>query len=253
MALHLRFPNVQTLTLTLNRHTNPRPLAPVLSIPILLSARHSLPLHHRRSTTRLLASVDQEETQLPVASDELQDASPEDLECVKDIQRVLDLLRKNRDMTIGEVKLVLMIEDASFSERKRLLDIDDPDGEITKENLIDALQEVIDGKIPKDTAVLKLLAAEMNEWPDLEVEVPKKGKRSQSLYAKVTDTGVDPAEAAKRLKLDWDSAADIEEEDDEDEVEVPPVLGYGALYLVTALPVLIGISVVLILFYNSLQ
>lgn len=29
--------------------------------------------------------------------------------------------------------------------------------------------------------------------------------------------------------------------------------GYGALYLVTALPVLIGISVVLILFYNSLQ
>lgn len=88
MALHLRFPNVQTLTLTLNRHTNPRPLAPILSIPVLLSTRHSLPLHHRRSTTRLLASVDQEETQLPVASDELQDASPEDLECVKDIQRV---------------------------------------------------------------------------------------------------------------------------------------------------------------------
>lgn len=29
--------------------------------------------------------------------------------------------------------------------------------------------------------------------------------------------------------------------------------GYGALYLVTAFPVIIGISVVLILFYNSLQ
>lgn len=29
--------------------------------------------------------------------------------------------------------------------------------------------------------------------------------------------------------------------------------GYGALYLVTALPLVIGISVVLILFYNSLQ
>lgn len=166
---------------------------------------------------------------------------------------MLDLLKKNRDMTIGEVKLVLMIEDSRFSERKRLLDVDDPDDEITKENLSDALQEVVDGKIPKDRAVLQLLAAEMNEWPDLEVEAPKEGKRSQSLYAKVTDTGVDPAEAAKRLNLDWDSAADIEEEDDEDEVEVPPVLGYGALYLVTALPVLIGVSVVLILFYNSLQ
>lgn len=30
---------------------------------------------------------------------------------------------------------------------------------------------MIDGKIPKDTTVLKLLAAEMNEWPDLEVRV----------------------------------------------------------------------------------
>jgi hypothetical protein len=29
--------------------------------------------------------------------------------------------------------------------------------------------------------------------------------------------------------------------------------GYGALYLLTAFPVIIGISVVLILFYNSLQ
>lgn len=57
-----------------------------------------------------------------------------------------------------------------------------------------------------------------------QVEAPKKGMRSKSLYAKVTDTGVDPAEAAKRLNLDWDSAADIQEEDDEDEVEVPPVL-----------------------------
>ena len=35
-----------------------------------------------------------------------------------------------------------MIEDSRFSERKRLLDVDDPDDEITKENLSDALQEV---------------------------------------------------------------------------------------------------------------
>ncbi|KAJ0982910.1 hypothetical protein J5N97_011165 [Dioscorea zingiberensis] len=251
MALHhLQAPHLQTLTLRLR--ANPCPLLPVLPIPILLSARHFPPLR-RRPTTRLLASVGKEETELRIASDEPQDASPEDLECIKDIQRVLDLLKKNRDMTIGEVKLVLMIEDSGFSERKRLLNVDDPDDEITKQDLIDALEEVVEGKIPENRIVLKLLAAEMNEWPDLEVETPKKSKPGKSIYAKATDTGIDPVEAAKRLNMDWDSAADVEAEDDEDENEVPPVLGYGALYFVTALPLLIGISVVLILFYNSLQ
>ncbi|ONK74879.1 uncharacterized protein A4U43_C03F11060 [Asparagus officinalis] len=99
---------------------------------------------------------------------------------------------------------------------------------------------------------LRLLAEEMNQWPDLEVEAPKTKPR-KSLYARATDTGIDPREAAKRLNIDWDTAADIEEEDDSDEVEVPAAVGYSALYLVTGLPILIGISVVLILFYNSLQ
>lgn len=35
-----------------------------------------------------------------------------------------------------------------------------------------------------------------------------KGLR-KSLYAKATNTEVDPAVAAKRLKIDWDSAAEI--------------------------------------------
>lgn len=58
---------------------------------------------------------------------------------------------------------------------------------------------------------------------------------------------------AKRLNIDWDVAAEIEDVDTDDETEVPSVLGYGALYLVSAFPIIIGVSVVLILFYNSLQ
>ncbi|CAK9174340.1 unnamed protein product, partial [Ilex paraguariensis] len=73
------------------------------------------------------------------------------------------------------------------------------------------------------------------------VEVTKK-KPSKSLYAKATDTGIDPKEAAKRLNIDWDSAAEIEDIDVSDDTEVPPAVGYGALYLVTAFPVIIGIS-----------
>ena len=52
----------------------------------------------------------------------------------------------------------------------------------------------------------------------------KKKKPSKSLYARATDTGVDPREAAKRMKIDWDTAAEIDDADSKDETEVPPVL-----------------------------
>ncbi|XVF00436.1 hypothetical protein REPUB_Repub04eG0001400 [Reevesia pubescens] len=175
----------------------------------------------------------------------------EDLQCVRKIQTVLELLRKNRDMLFSEVKLTVMIEDPREVERRRLLGIEDPDAP-TRDDLVDVLDQVNEGKIPTNRVALRMLAEEMSNWPNLEVEVPKK-KRGKSLYAKATDTGIDPKEAAKRLNIDWDSAAEIEEADISDETEVPPAVGYGALYLVTAFPVIIGISVVLILFYNSLQ
>ncbi|CAO2177907.1 unnamed protein product [Urochloa humidicola] len=187
-------------------------------------------------------------------SAEQAEASPEDLENIREVKKVLELLKKNRDMTFGEVKLTIMIEDPRDIERKRTLGIEDPD-EITRDDLADALVEVNEGRIPENRVALQLLAKEMAEWPDLEVEAPKgKSKPGKSVYAKATDTGIDPETAAKRLNLDWDSAADIDgEEDDDDETEVPSAVGYGALYLLTAFPVIIGISVVLILFYNSLQ
>ncbi|XVF46093.1 hypothetical protein PTKIN_Ptkin02bG0260400 [Pterospermum kingtungense] len=164
------------------------------------------------------------------------DEDEEDLQCVRQIQRV---------------KLTLMIEDPREVERRRLLGIEDPDAP-NRDDLVDALEQVNEGKIPENRVALRMLAEEISNWPNLEVEAPKK-KRSKSLYAKATDTGIDPKEAAKRLNIDWDSAAEIEDADISDETEVPPAVGYGALYLVTAFPVIIGISVVLILFYNSLQ
>ncbi|KQK10165.1 protein CHLOROPLAST ENHANCING STRESS TOLERANCE, chloroplastic [Brachypodium distachyon] len=189
-----------------------------------------------------------------VASAEPAEASPEDLEDIREVKRVLELLQKNRDMTFGEVKLTIMIEDPRDVERKRLLGIEDPD-ELTRDDLADALVEVNEGRIPENRDALRLLAKEMAEWPDVEIEAPKsKGMFGKSIYAKATDTGIDPVAAAKRLNIDWDSAADIDDEaDDDDEAEVPSVVGYGALYLLSAFPVIIGVSVVLILFYNSLQ
>ncbi|KAL6589423.1 hypothetical protein ACP70R_050362 [Stipagrostis hirtigluma subsp. patula] len=240
------------------------------------SAPNGRPLRGRRRG--IVASLDQEESgayETTVASEgdpgppgssdaeaadafavsvEQAEASPEDLENIREVKRVLELLKKNRDMTFGEVKLTIMIEDPRDIERKRTLGIEDPD-EITRDDLADALVEVNEGRIPENRVALQLLAKEMAEWPDLEVEAPKgKSKPGKSVYAKATDTGIDPQTAAKRLNIDWDSAADIDgEEDEDDEAEVPSAVGYGALYLLTAFPVIIGISVVLILFYNSLQ
>ncbi|KAL3616627.1 Ycf3-interacting protein 1, chloroplastic [Castilleja foliolosa] len=203
-----------------------------------------------------LVFVNKEETPSIVTSTPTQqsgdgDPDPQDLQYVSQIKRVLELLKKNRDMLFNEVKLTIMIEDPRDVERKRLLGIDDETAP-TRDDLADALVQVNEGQIPENRLALQMLAEELLQWPYLEVEATKQKKPGKSLYAKFTDTGVDPKEAAKRLNLDWDSAAEIGEAQTDD-VEVPSAVGYGALYLITAFPVIIGISVVLILFYNSLQ
>lgn len=237
----------------------------ILSLSLSFHHHHypTLFRHRRRSTAAGLVFANKEDTELRVepntatTEEDQQESEPEpnpdpqDLEYVGQIKRVLELLKKNRDMLFSEVKLTVMIEDPRDVERRRLLGIDDIDAP-TRDELADALEEINEEKIPKDRVVLRMLAEEMMQWPNLEVEAKKKGPR-KSLYAKATDTGVDPEVAAKRLNIDWDSAAEIDDADISDEPDVPSVLGFGALYLVSAFPIIIGISVVLILFYNSLQ
>ncbi|XP_042424085.1 protein CHLOROPLAST ENHANCING STRESS TOLERANCE, chloroplastic-like isoform X1 [Zingiber officinale] len=257
MALYLPSPPLKLpLALLVPRLSSRTPPSSSLArrCPSVSHLPRRFPGHRRRGGLPVLASVGKEETDVRVSEEDQSDVSPEDLECVREIQRVLELLKKNRDMIFGEVKLTIMIEDPRDVERKRLLGIDDAE-DITRDDLVTALEDVNEGRIPKNRVALKLLAKEMTEWPNLEVESLEKGRPRKSLYAKATDTGVDP-QAAKRLNIDWDSAVDIDPEDEDgdgDDIDVPPAVGYGALYLVTALPIIIAVSVVLILFYNSLQ
>ncbi|GLT81285.1 hypothetical protein SLA2020_526770 [Shorea laevis] len=203
---------------------------------------------HRRRRIAGVFEVGKEDTEVRVdavedlsANAQLEQADPPCVEYVRQIQRVLELLRKNREMLFSEI---LMIEDPREVERRRLLGIEDPDTP-TREDLVEALKQVNEGKVPENRFALRMLAEEM-------VEAPKK-KHATSLYAKPTDTEIDPKEAAKRLNIDWDSAAEIEEAEVNDGTRVTPAVGCGAPYLVTAFPVIVGISVVLIVFYNSLQ
>ncbi|XP_058095963.1 ycf3-interacting protein 1, chloroplastic [Magnolia sinica] len=245
IALHLPMPSLDTLHLPNKHHHHP-----FLPSPAIVASRHSIAsLRLRRGPG--IVFVGKEETELRAPPDEDQNAPPDDEELVRRIQRVLELLRKNRDMLFSEVKLTMMIEDPREAERKRLLGIENS-SDVTRDDLVAALEDVNEGRIPENRVALQMLAEEMINWPNLEVAATK-SKPSKSLYAKATDTGVKPEVAARRLNIDWDSAAEIEDSDESDEVDLPPAVGYGALYLVTALPGIIGISVVLILFYNSLQ
>ncbi|KAF6136678.1 hypothetical protein GIB67_016134 [Kingdonia uniflora] len=164
---------------------------------------------------------------------------------------IAKLLQALVEFHFFEVKLTMMIEDPRELERRRLLGIEDPNAP-TREELAAALDDVNEGRIPENRAALQMLAEEMINWPNLEVEA-QKTKPSKSLYAKATNTGVNPEVAAKRLNIDWDSAADVEGTEEIDEIDVPSAVGFGALYLVSAFPIIIGVSVVLILFYNSLR
>ncbi|CAF1919098.1 unnamed protein product [Brassica napus] len=140
----------------------------------------------------------------------------------------------------------------------------------SREDLAEALEQVDEGKIPKDSLTLQMLHEEMIRWPNLEtnfhetsmedyigtkpfiIDGFKEAARKIIVReVKSTDTGIDPKEAAKRLNVDCDSAAAIEEADETGVAS--KAMGYGALYLVSSFPVIIGISVVFILFYNSLQ
>lgn len=212
----------------------------------------SLNHRHRQPPLQVVRAGEEESATATAVDEDEPEPTADDLEYISQIKRVLELLRKNRDMIFGEVKLTIMIEDPREVERKRLVGIDDSDGP-TREELVEALEEVNEGKVPRNRLALRMLAEEMMAWPNLEVEVTKTKPKTRSLYAKATDTGIAPEVAAKRLNADWDSAAEIEDASSADESDVPAAVGYGALYLVTAFPVIIGISVVLILFYNSLQ
>ncbi|CAM6045779.1 unnamed protein product [Sphagnum compactum] len=183
----------------------------------------------------------------------------EDQAHVSEIFRVLDLLKKKRDMSFAEVKLTIMIEDPREVQRRQELDIEDGRG-CSREDLANALVEINEGRMPADRLVLRELAKEMTAWPNLEVWIDSffllaKHSSLSSPYAKVTPTGVDPKLAAQRARIDWDAAAEIQPGAEQQELTdmVPPAVGFSLLYVVSFIPIIIGVTVVLILFFNSLQ
>lgn len=172
-----------------------------------------------------------------------------------EVFEVLKTLKRTRDMSFNEVKLIVSIEDPRARER-RAQDIEDERG-VSRDEMAEALVEIGEGRVPNDRIALKCLHEEMTQWPFLEVaadsaaaskeaEAPA-AKPSASDYASLMggDTVVKPYVMGDDLRKGEkpQSMTDM----------LPAWMGYGVLYGVSAIPVLLVIGTVLILFYNSLK
>ncbi|GIL56175.1 hypothetical protein Vafri_11582 [Volvox africanus] len=184
-----------------------------------------------------------------------------------EIFEVLKTLKRTRDMSFNEVKLIVSIEDPRARER-RAADIEDERG-VSRDEMSAALVDIGEGRIPNDRIALKCLYDEMLNWPFLEVggEKPESSqgrpavaaaageaspaaastKPSASDYAALMggDTVVKPYVMGDELRKGEkpQSMTDM----------LPGWVGYGVLYGVSAIPVMLVVGTILILFYNSLK
>jgi hypothetical protein len=134
----------------------------------------------------------------------------------RDIVGVLKTLQETRDMSVNEIRLTVAIEDPRARERRGM---------------------VVEGRVPGDRIALRELAREMTAWPMLDEPAPATaaGAVPGGDGARPA-VGRDPNEAPQSV-LDM----------------LPDWVGYGGLYLVSGLPVVIVAAVVAILWSNSLH
>lgn len=169
----------------------------------------------------------------------------------KEVREQVKLLKSNRDMAFNEIKLTLAIEDPRARERRQELNIEDDSG-VSRDELAAALTEVAEGRIPKDRLALRELAREMREWPYADLS-------NDSRISQLSDAGIPegnvpvnilPDDARRKRRL---IGRDRNEAPQGFEDLLPDWVGYGALYVVSIAPILIGGAVVLVLFLNSVK
>ncbi|GJP41183.1 hypothetical protein CLOM_g860 [Closterium sp. NIES-68] len=214
---------------------------------------------------------------------ELSAEEAQDLRDIQDILETIELLKERRDMTVQEIRLVLMIEDPREAERRRQMGIENESG-CSRDEIADAFLEVCEDRVPADRMVLRKLAQDMREWPRLREEPAPEdavgaGGGRASPYAQITDVGLQGGAAANRpaspfsppataagvgassSASEWDAVVErvakaAEKQADEEKdlsSKVPPWVGYSVLYGISIVPIIIGVIVVVILFLNSLQ
>eukprot|EP00271_Cylindrocystis_brebissonii_P012280 TRINITY_DN30565_c0_g1_i1.p1 TRINITY_DN30565_c0_g1~~TRINITY_DN30565_c0_g1_i1.p1 ORF type:complete len:264 (-),score=48.93 TRINITY_DN30565_c0_g1_i1:292-1083(-) len=257
-----RLPSCQAMETFRTERCAPKPLGAEITLRIRTRITGNVSVSRWRHARGMVRASSSEPAGAAVTVSEPESSEPteeeKDQQDIKDVLRVVELLKVKRDMVFNEIRLAIMIEDPRATERREQLGIED---ECSRDDLAETLVEVGEGKVPKDRVALRALAEEMRNWPMLEYDnnALRGQKKELSPYAKVTPTGVDPALAARRAGMSaWDLAMEEQAGQNEKASEelastVPKWMGYVALYGFSSLPVVIVVIVAIILFVNSLQ
>lgn len=167
----------------------------------------------------------------------------------REVVKVLRTLQETRDMTVNEVKLTVQIEDPRAREQRAM---DMEASLVARDELAAALGEIAEGRVPKDRIALRELYKEMSGWPFLEgmaAKGPSIADLDPSLPPVANNSNSQQRDGRIRPPMGRDpndkpqGLADM----------LPDWMGYGALYLVSIIPVLITVTVVAVLFFNSLR
>jgi len=171
-------------------------------------------------------------------------------------------------MTVNEIRLTLAIESPLVREQRELLGVERGAGGVSRDDVAAALAAVASGRVPRDRLALKELHREMGEWPFL-----KDASGNASTSGK-EGAGMSGSSLARRARYEESAAGetgnspsgwrqgqarprllgrDPSEEPQSLADRMPEWMGYGALYAISAIPVLIAGSVIAILFFNSLK
>jgi len=171
----------------------------------------------------------------------------------RELFEVLKLLKRTRDMSVNEVKLVVSIDDPRGKEQ-RALGIEDSRG-VSRDEMAAALMDVAEGRLPKDRIALKCLHEEVVNWPFLDAGNPsdrigsegaaEPTKADYQALNKDSDTIAKPYILGKEARA-GDKPKGLAD-------MLPDWVGYGTLYGLSAVPVFLAVGTILILFYNSLK
>ncbi|KAL6777296.1 Y3IP1 [Auxenochlorella protothecoides x Auxenochlorella symbiontica] len=170
----------------------------------------------------------------------------------QDIVDVLRRLKKERDMSLTEVRLTVAVEDPRARER-RLMGMEDSSG-VSREELAAALVEISEGKVPGDFRVLQELHREMTTWPGLDEDATPGKVTTEDLRPQLTPAAEEAAAAWRTSPSPRPPVGRGTSQEAAGPLDLlPDWVGYSALYLVSIAPVLIAVAAIAILFYSSLR
>eukprot|EP00212_Chloropicon_laureae_P009074 CAMPEP_0197498462 /NCGR_PEP_ID=MMETSP1311-20131121/57817_1 /TAXON_ID=464262 /ORGANISM="Genus nov. species nov., Strain RCC856" /LENGTH=275 /DNA_ID=CAMNT_0043044163 /DNA_START=82 /DNA_END=909 /DNA_ORIENTATION=+ len=172
-----------------------------------------------------------------------------------DCIQLLKLLLKNRDMTLNEVKLILAIEDPRAQEARRRYGVETESG-VSREEVAQCLVEVAEKEEVSNRIALRELRRELLEWPDLQPTAAGTASAAADASGEEYDSpglqGGDLAKPAANPQVGRGGEGEGEGQGSGGLADLlPDWMGYGVLYSLSIVPIIITVGAVAVLWVNS--